>query len=154
MSGPVTIIFALCGLAMMLYCTGRLLFPEAPASTPPSVHLTAWFAVGVIFILVTGGIVSVVHPKPEEVQLGGGLFALMLAGMLAKWLWDASLHKPFRLEGTPLMQSFVVAPLIVTATWGTLKGGPTLHTSLLCFSNGFFWQTIFSDLAKKRGRNP
>jgi hypothetical protein len=27
---------------------------------------------------------------------------------------------------------------------------PTLHTVLLCFSNGFFWQTIFSDLSKRR----
>jgi hypothetical protein len=149
MSGPAAVVVAMFGLLISLLSGRRLLAPQ-PAGIVAIPHaVRGWLVVGVVMLLLGGGVITVLHPTRAEIEIAGGIFAFLIAGVLAKWLWDASLLTPFRLEGVKLMGALVITPLIALAAWNVLTQAKTLHTLLLCFSNGFFWQTIFSDLSKR-----
>jgi hypothetical protein len=150
MSAPAAVVFALFGLIVLALSGRRMLVPRAAGIVEIPQRVVGWLAVGVVMLLLGGGIIAVLHPKREDIELALGIFSFLIAGVLAKWIWDASLIVPFQLDGAKLMGALVVTPLIALAAWNVLTEVPTLHTVLLCFSNGFFWQTIFSDLSKRR----
>jgi hypothetical protein len=128
----------------------KLAAPRAAGFITVSSGVRGWLAVGVVMLLAGGGAVSVLHPTAEQIGTAAGIFAVLLSGVIAKWVWDATLHTPFQLDGPPLMGALVVTPLVALASWNLLSGAPDIHSLLLCFSNGFFWQTIFSDISKRR----
>jgi hypothetical protein len=150
MSAPAFVVFALFGLIILVLSGRRLLMPRAAGIIVISPRVQGWLGVGAVMLLLGGGIIAVLHPKGEDIATALGIFAFLIAGVLAKWIWDAVLITPFQLDDVKLMGAFVVTPLIVIAAWNVLTDAKSLHTVLLCFSNGFFWQTIFSDLSKRQ----
>jgi uncharacterized membrane protein YeaQ/YmgE (transglycosylase-associated protein family) len=150
MSPAAVIVFALCGVFVLLSQSLPFLLPVAAGAHRKPIPVKAWLAVGVMMVLLGGGVISTLKPTMDQIKSGGGVFAVMIAGIIGKWLWDGLLKTPFELDAAPLLAALVVSPLVVLATFKVFEDAKTLQSLLLCFSNGFFWQTIFSDLSRRQ----
>lgn len=63
-----------------------------------------------------------------------------ISGVLAKSLWDAEeLKQVIHLSA---LKPLLVSPIIALALIGEVSELPLTHAYLLCFKNGFFWQTL------------
>jgi hypothetical protein len=150
MNSSALIVFALSALAIVLFQSARLFLPVAAAAVRDrGVPIKGWLLLGLVLLFLAGGAMTVLRPTPEQVRVGTGIAAAMLAGILAKSLWDASLSSVFQIDGRALLRALLVAPIVVVGGWKIFEGAPTLQTLLLVFSNGFFWQTVFSDVSKR-----
>ncbi len=91
------------------------------------------------------------EPPPQRIQLrrAGILMLCMLAGMLGKYLWDATASGSF---GSPrlveLLRPILVSPIVFGVLWAAAKDQPpNLLGYVAAFQNGFFWQTVFGTVA-------
>jgi hypothetical protein len=150
LSTPGVVEIGLSGLVIVLARGFRMMQGAPPAANTQNTPIRGWLVIGIILILLCAGGVTTLRPTERELFVAFGIFITMLAGMFSKWLWDALLLPRFVLDDAPLMRALLVSPLVALGAWNTLTGAPELHVLLLAYSNGFFWQTVFSDMQRKR----
>ena len=98
--------------------------------------------------MVGVGCTLALKPSGEQLKSTAAVLLMLYAGIFAKWLSEAAARKTWEFDAS-LVGALLISPLVVLGAWSTFSAGPTLHSLLLCFSNGFFWQAIFADIERK-----
>src|SRR5438132_7141162 len=112
-----TVVIAFSGFLIILLRCGFYLFSGAASIQKPTVTIGGWGVLGIIMVLVPSCIIASNKPTTNDIVVSGGRFGVMVAGILAKWTWDASLRNPFRFDQLSLFRALLVAPLVLLAGW-------------------------------------
>jgi hypothetical protein len=115
----------------------------------------------VFIFLLTGAIVVVLDANAtgfsglrlyQTFIYGLHIFQWIMLGMLANYLWEfySTNNKSWAgLSFAGLAIPLIVSPLIFYSVWAMWKDkNISFVLDLVAFQNGFFWQVIFSKLAK------
>ena len=110
-----------------------------------------------VAVLVVVLVVVVLAIQPwESTALWKGplLFLTMLIGIAAKWVWDGVTNRDAKgqinLDFHGLLTPMLVSPLVFSGISAIGTGTLSMSAFLLCFQNGFFWQTVFGEVMRAR----
>jgi hypothetical protein len=145
---PGAIVLAISSLLCLAVLGGSFSAASGATGSPKPVPRRIWFSVILVLLMFGLGCTLTLKPTAEQVKSALGVFLVLSAGIFAKWLSEAAARNVWALDAS-LVAAFVVSPIVILAAWPTFSSAPTLHSLLLCFSNGFFWQAIFADFRRR-----
>jgi hypothetical protein len=84
------------------------------------------------------------------------MFLLMLAGMAAKYLWDAiGEGDRIQFQKYQFIKPMLISPIVFAAVWANMQNQPDgVANFFFAFQNGFFWQTVFSRQTNTASSSP
>jgi hypothetical protein len=141
----------LCGTLVVLLWAA-LSFVTASERPAQRSHLPAWaLGAGILAIAVAVLALRKFSPDANQVTEATLVAGTMIAGVFAKWTLEIAADKPRSLHEASLAASLLVAPLCALALGDRVFAAALRPGALLLwFANGFFWQTLFSDIVRMR----